>query len=99
MTMGEVRVTRPPKSSAAPPPGAGAPPLPAVPPQPLPQQRSGGGAPPGSPPPAPRRTAFAEGVDRLRAAATTEPGRLRIIGALLAVLVLAFGAVTAWQMN
>ncbi|MEV5516688.1 hypothetical protein AB0L50_27925 [Streptomyces flaveolus] len=92
-------MTRPPKSSAAPPPGAGAPPLPAVPPQPLPQQRSGDGVPPGSPPPAPRRTAFAEGVDRLRAAATTEPGRLRIIGALLAVLVLAFGAVTAWQMN
>ncbi|MDV9177260.1 hypothetical protein R6V09_44940, partial [Streptomyces sp. W16] len=30
-------------------------------------------------------------------AATTEPGRLRAIGALLAVLVVAFGAVTAWQ--
>ncbi|MYS69365.1 hypothetical protein GTY88_02810, partial [Streptomyces sp. SID5926] len=60
--------------------------------------------PPGSsaaPPPgtAPRRTAFAEGVDRLRAAAVTEPGRLRIIGALLALLVVAFGTVTAWQMN
>ncbi|NEC90702.1 hypothetical protein G3I71_34015 [Streptomyces sp. SID12501] len=50
-------------------------------------------------PPPPRRTAFAEGVDQLRAAATTEPGRLRIIGALLAVLVVAFGAVTAWQMT
>lgn len=47
----------------------------------------------------PRRTAFAEGVDRLRAAAVTEPGRLRIIGALLAALVVAFGAVTAWQMH
>ncbi|MEU6590765.1 hypothetical protein ABZ923_16350 [Streptomyces sp. NPDC046881] len=47
-------------------------------------------------PPA-RRTAFAEGAERLRAAATTEPGRLRIIGAVLAVLVVAFGAVTAWQ--
>ncbi|MEU1012954.1 hypothetical protein [Streptomyces sp. NPDC005890] len=47
-------------------------------------------------PPA-RRTAFAEGVERLRTAATTEPGRLRIIGAVLAVLVVAFGAVTAWQ--
>ncbi|MEU2059377.1 hypothetical protein [Streptomyces sp. NPDC013455] len=47
-------------------------------------------------PPA-RRTAFAEGVDRLRAAATTEPGRLRIIGAVLALLVVAFGAATAWQ--
>ncbi|GAA1415515.1 hypothetical protein GCM10009601_05310 [Streptomyces thermospinosisporus] len=44
-----------------------------------------------------RRTAFAEGIDHLRHAATTEPGRLRIIGALLAALVLGFGAVTAWQ--
>ncbi|MEV6179165.1 hypothetical protein ACIHAR_25100 [Streptomyces sp. NPDC052016] len=51
-----------------------------------------------APPPA-RRTAFAEGVDQVRAAATTEPGRLRIIGALLALLVVAFGAVTAWQMT
>ncbi|MDQ0683916.1 hypothetical protein QFZ66_005596 [Streptomyces sp. B4I13] len=48
-------------------------------------------------PSGPRRTAFAEGVDRARAAATTEPGRLRVIGAVLALLVLAFGAVTAWQ--
>nr|WP_250404116.1 hypothetical protein [Streptomyces cellostaticus] len=47
--------------------------------------------------PAPRRTALAEGAERLRAAATTEPGRLRIIGAVLALLVVAFGAVTAWQ--
>ncbi|MFI7503427.1 hypothetical protein ACIBVL_34150 [Streptomyces sp. NPDC049687] len=56
-------------------------------------------APSTAPPPAPpaRRTAFAEGVDTARAAATTEPGRLRIIGALLALLVVAFGAVTAWQ--
>ncbi|MGW1161748.1 hypothetical protein ACWD5Q_26850 [Streptomyces sp. NPDC002513] len=52
-----------------------------------------------APAPAPRRAAFAEGVDRLRAAATTEPGRLRVIGAVLAVLVVAFGAVTAWQMT
>ncbi|WP_261720608.1 hypothetical protein [Streptomyces sp. FZ201] len=54
-----------------------------------------------TPPPAPdrRRTAFAEGLDQLRAAATTEPGRLRIIGAVLALLVVAFGAVTAWQVN
>ncbi|HSX98598.1 MAG TPA: hypothetical protein VLG91_14575, partial [Streptomyces sp.] len=37
--------------------------------------------------------------DRLRAAATTEPGRLRIIGAVLALLVVAFGSLTAWQMN
>ncbi|MHC0434330.1 hypothetical protein ACX6XY_29785 [Streptomyces sp. O3] len=44
-----------------------------------------------------RRTAWAEGWDRLRAAAATEPGRLRGIGAVLAALVLAFGACTAWQ--
>ncbi|MFE6283418.1 hypothetical protein [Streptomyces sp. NPDC057877] len=57
-------------------------------------------APPSPTPPAPgptRRTAFAEGVDQLRAAATTEPGRLRIIGAVLALLVVAFGTLTAWQ--
>ncbi|MET7937567.1 hypothetical protein [Streptomyces sp. NPDC005322] len=53
-----------------------------------------------APPPAPAappRTAWREGVERVRAAATTEPGRLRIIGAVLAALVVAFGAVTAWQ--
>ncbi|MFG3548170.1 hypothetical protein [Streptomyces sp. NPDC047725] len=94
--MGEVRVTRPPEGSAAPPPGAGTPAPPAAPPRSLPPQRSGG-VPASSPPPAPRRTAFAEGMDRLRAAATTEPGRLRVIGAVLAALVIAFGAVTAWQ--
>ncbi|MFJ7156773.1 hypothetical protein ACIQUQ_17725 [Streptomyces sp. NPDC101118] len=52
---------------------------------------------PGTVPPPRRRTAWSEGVDRLRAAATTEPGRLRIIGAVLAALVVLFGAVTAWQ--
>ncbi|WP_030594114.1 hypothetical protein [Streptomyces rimosus] len=46
-----------------------------------------------------RRTAWADGVDQLRAAATTEPGRLRIIGAVLAFLVVAFGAATAWQVT
>ncbi|WP_317443387.1 hypothetical protein [Streptomyces collinus] len=83
-------MTHPPKSSAAPPQAGPA--LPAVPPQPGPPA-------PASPPPAPtpRRTAFAEGAERVRAAATTEPGRLRIIGAVLALLVVAFGAVTAWQ--
>ncbi|MEU3250209.1 hypothetical protein [Streptomyces sp. NPDC006997] len=50
-----------------------------------------------APDPTRRRTAFAEGADRLRAAATTEPGRLRIIGAVLALLVVTFGTVTAWQ--
>ncbi|MEU3829270.1 hypothetical protein AB0F36_28730 [Streptomyces sp. NPDC029080] len=53
-------------------------------------------APPPAAPPA-RRSAFAEGAERVRAAATTEPGRLRIIGAVLAVVVVAFGAVTVWQ--
>ncbi|MEW2618924.1 hypothetical protein [Streptomyces sp. NPDC048106] len=48
-------------------------------------------------PPQSRRSAFAEGAEKLRAAATTEPGRLRLIGAVLALLVVAFGAVTAWQ--
>ncbi|MBJ6638726.1 hypothetical protein H4K36_14075 [Streptomyces sp. DHE7-1] len=62
-----------------------------------PAVRAAGTGRPAGPAPAPRRTAFAEGVDRLRSAATTEPGRLRVIGAVLAVLVVAFGAVTAWQ--
>ncbi len=63
------------------------------------------GTPPMPPPPpvppatAPARAAWAEAADRLRAAATTEPGRLRIIGAALAALVLLFGAVTAWQIT
>ncbi|OKK08677.1 hypothetical protein AMK26_01710 [Streptomyces sp. CB03234] len=35
----------------------------------------------------------------MRAAATTEPGRLRILGAVLAVLVVAFGAVTALEVS
>lgn len=87
-------MTHPPESSAAPPgagPAPGLPTLPAVPPRPA------SPAPPGAPSAPARRTAFAEGVDRLRAAATTEPGRLRIIGAVIALLVVAFGAVTAWQ--
>ncbi|WTE38517.1 hypothetical protein OH735_12255 [Streptomyces sp. NBC_01618] len=33
----------------------------------------------------------------MRTAATTEPGRLRIVGAVLALLVVAFGAVTAFE--
>ncbi|UUU33881.1 hypothetical protein JIX56_30815 [Streptomyces sp. CA-210063] len=90
-------MTYTPKGSA-PPPAPPAGPGPAVPPQathasrpPVPSPAPDGGP--------PRRTAFAEGVDQLRAAATTEPGRLRIIGAVLALLVVAFGSVTAWQMN
>ncbi|MFK0296087.1 hypothetical protein ACIQU6_37215 [Streptomyces sp. NPDC090442] len=46
-----------------------------------------------------RRTAWAEGLDRLRAATTTEPGRLRALGAVLALLVVVFGATTAWQVS
>ncbi|MEG8277509.1 hypothetical protein [Streptomyces sp. AHA2] len=95
-----------PRGSTPPPPGPSLPVLPPVPAQPAPPARAlPGPAPasgPSSPPPpagAPRRTAFAEGAERLRAAATTEPGRLRVIGALLAALVVAFGAVGAWQMT
>ncbi|MGA5583602.1 hypothetical protein ACPCIY_21160 [Streptomyces thermodiastaticus] len=65
----------------------GNPAVPAVPSQPDPSPAR----------PVARRTAFAEGVDRLRAAAVTEPGRLRAIGAVPALLVLAFGATAAWQ--
>ncbi|MEU6440143.1 hypothetical protein [Streptomyces sp. NPDC047046] len=54
--------------------------------------------PPASPAP-PRRTALAEGLDRLRHGAGTEPGRLRLIGAGLALLLLAFGAASAWQVS
>lgn len=71
-------------------PGA-APPPPVAPPP----------AAPASPAPAavpPRRApALVETAARVRAAATTEPGRLRIIGAVLALLVVAFGGVTTWQ--
>nr|WP_234433313.1 hypothetical protein [Streptomyces sp. NRRL WC-3549] len=36
---------------------------------------------------------------RLRAAVTTEPGRLQVIGAVLALVVVAFGAVTALEVS
>ncbi|MEU6509077.1 hypothetical protein [Streptomyces sp. NPDC046942] len=87
-------MTHPPRSSTAPPPaGPGMPAAaPGIPPQPG-RPASGAAGPAASA----RRTAFAEGVDRLRTAATTEPGRLRIIGAVLALLVVAFGASAAWQ--
>ncbi|WP_435853070.1 hypothetical protein [Streptomyces lavendulocolor] len=67
------------------PPAPGAPAVPPPPPPP----------PPAAPPAG--RGAWAEGAARLRAAATTEPGRLRILGAVLAALVVAFGAVTAYE--
>ncbi|MFJ3186888.1 hypothetical protein [Streptomyces halstedii] len=38
-------------------------------------------------------------AERLRAVATTEPGRLQVIGAVLALLVVAFGAVTALEVS
>ncbi len=59
------------------------------------------GTPPVPPATAPARAAagWTDTRDRLRAAATTEPGRLRIIGAVLALLVLLFGAVTTWQIS
>ncbi|MGW0672135.1 hypothetical protein [Streptomyces sp. NPDC002746] len=47
----------------------------------------------------PQRSGRAAVTDRLRAAATTEPGRLQIIGAVLALLVVAFGAVTAFEVS
>ncbi|MFI8435658.1 hypothetical protein ACIGJO_18275 [Streptomyces sp. NPDC079020] len=49
--------------------------------------------------PAQRRGAWSGQTERLRAAATTEPGRLQIIGAVLALLVVAFGAVTAMEIS
>ncbi|MFI6157056.1 hypothetical protein ACIBCA_30735 [Kitasatospora sp. NPDC051170] len=52
-------------------------------------------------PPAPRTpVALATGVGtRLSRATRTAPGRLRIAGALLATLTIAFGALTAWQLE
>ncbi|MFF8290610.1 hypothetical protein ACF068_15465 [Streptomyces sp. NPDC016309] len=67
---------------------APAPAAPAVPPPPPP--------PPVAPP---GRGAWATGAARLRAAATTEPGRLRVLGAVLAALVVTFGAVTAFEVS
>ncbi|MFJ5720022.1 hypothetical protein [Streptomyces sp. NPDC093149] len=52
---------------------------------------------PATAPVPPRRGAWSVTSERLRAAATTEPGRLRIIGAVLALLVVAFGGVTAFE--
>ncbi|MFE7814613.1 hypothetical protein ACFU5P_22200 [Streptomyces sp. NPDC057433] len=104
-------MTHTPRGGAAPPgpavPATPAAPPPAVPPQsgpggvPASRQEPGGSRPPAArrQPEAPRRTAFAEGAVRLREAATTEPGRLRIIGAVLAALVVTFGAVAAWQVS
>ncbi|MFE0647823.1 hypothetical protein ACFVZH_04410 [Streptomyces sp. NPDC059534] len=53
---------------------------------------------PAATPPA-GRGAWAVGRERLRVAATTEPGRLQILGAVLALLVVAFGAVSALEVS
>ncbi|MFD3997514.1 hypothetical protein [Streptomyces sp. NPDC058583] len=53
---------------------------------------------PGAAPPA-GRSAWDVGRERLRVATTTEPGRLQILGAVLALLVVAFGAVAAIQVD
>ncbi|GAA2127638.1 hypothetical protein [Streptomyces synnematoformans] len=97
-------MTYPPRAgSAAPPEHQTAPALPAQPGPdgpPAPQAGPPGAAPaPPAAAPPDRRSAFTEGFERLRAAATTEPGRLRIIGAVLAALVVLFGALTAWQVS
>ncbi|MFJ2001472.1 hypothetical protein [Streptomyces chartreusis] len=104
-------MTQTPNSSAPPEntPAQGAPTMPSVPPQspdntshaPTSTTPATPATPttPTTPPAEPRRTAFAEGFDQLRTAATTEPGRLRIIGAFLALLVVAFGSIAAWQMT
>lgn len=81
-------MTQPP--TAWPPGAPTAPPAPPAPQTPAPSAPAAAPAPP---------SAWRDGVRRLRAAAATEPGRLRGIGALLAVLVLSFGALTAWQVS
>lgn len=50
-------------------------------------------------PEAPQRRGGGERLKRLRAGAATEPGRLRAIGAVLAALVVTFGALTAWEVS
>ena len=63
-----------------------------------------GGAPatsatsPGGQPP-PRRSDWAEAVARLRAGTGTEPGRLRLMGAVIVVLLLTFGLVASWELS
>ncbi|MFD9036185.1 hypothetical protein ACFVZW_34355 [Streptomyces sp. NPDC059567] len=82
-------MTYPPNAPAASAPGtAPAQPGPGVPAQPS--------VAPVTPPPA-GPSAWGEVKERLRRAATTEPGRLQILGAVLALLVVAFGGVTAFE--
>ena len=70
-----------------------------APPVGLPAQSGAAGNPAGQPLPARRPSAWPVQRRRLRAAATTEPGRLRIIGDVLALLVVAFGAVTGLEIS
>ncbi|MFT9787679.1 hypothetical protein ACMZ5E_15820 [Streptomyces rhizosphaericola] len=70
-----------------------------APPVGLPAQSGAAGRPAAEPLPARRPSVWAVQSRRLRAAATTEPGRLQIIGAVLALLVVAFGAVTGLEIS
>ncbi|MFF0748830.1 hypothetical protein [Streptomyces sp. NPDC004267] len=79
-------------------PGPGVPAQPGHGPGQVPGQVSGQGQVPAAPPPA-APGVWAQGREVLRRAATTEPGRLRILGAVLALLVVAFGAVTALEVG
>ncbi|MFF9144256.1 hypothetical protein ACF1BN_05285 [Streptomyces sp. NPDC014861] len=83
-------MTQPPSAPAAAQGPASAPARPTVPGQ-VSRAAAVGAAPP------PARGAWATGRELLREAATTEPGRLRILGAVLALLVLALGAVAGLE--
>ncbi|MFJ6382285.1 hypothetical protein ACIQI7_20065 [Kitasatospora sp. NPDC092039] len=79
--------------------GSGAPAVPGA----APLAESGGAAPAPGPGGAPAKrppAAVATGVRaRLAQATRTPPGRLRLAGVLLAVLAVAFGGLTAWQLE
>lgn len=85
-------MTHPPTVGTAPQPA----PAPAPAHTPVPAQPH---AQPPAPPGGPAAGTRAEIVRRLRTAATTEPGRLQIIGAVLAALLVVFGAVTALEVS
>ncbi|MFD5766173.1 hypothetical protein ACFWIN_10165 [Streptomyces sp. NPDC127049] len=83
-------MTQPPSAPAAAQGPASAPARPTVPGQ-VSRAAAVGAAPP------PAKGAWATGREVLREAATTEPGRLRILGAVLALLVLALGTVAGLE--
>ncbi|MFI6287684.1 hypothetical protein ACIBCM_23555 [Streptomyces sp. NPDC051018] len=94
-------MTNPPNVRSAPQPAPASTPA-----QPPGAPGSGPAPHPGTPPPgarpaagSPLRGALSGARTRLRTAATTEPGRLQIIGAVLAALVVAFGTVTAFEVS